>query len=67
MTGVRVEPEMVQIFGVVLPKLTLNPLVAVAVNVVAPAPGEIDGGASNVIVCGLFNILMLFLTSRAGE
>ena len=41
---------MVQIFGVVLAKLTLNPLVAVAVNVVAPAPGEIDGGASNVIV-----------------
>ena len=39
-----------QIFGVVLAKLTLNPLVAVAINVVAPAPGGIDGGASNVIV-----------------
>ena len=50
MTGVRVEPDMVHIFGVVLAKLTVNPLVAVAVNVVAPAPGEIEVGASNVIV-----------------
>ena len=50
MTGVRVEPEMVQIFGVVLAKLTLNPLLAVADNVVSPAPREMEAGGVKVIV-----------------
>ena len=50
MTGVRVEPEMVQIFGVVLAKLTVNPLVAVAVNVVGLAPGGSEAGGLKVIV-----------------
>ena len=49
MTGVRVEPEMVQIFGVVLAKLTVKLLLAVADNV-APAPGEMEVGGVKVIV-----------------
>ena len=39
-----------QTFGVVLAKLTVNPLVAVAVSVVAPAPGEMEAGGVKVIV-----------------
>ena len=49
-TGVRVEPETVQIDGVVLAKLTVNPLLAVATSVVAPAPGAMEAGASKVMV-----------------
>ena len=41
---------MVQIAGVVVAKLTVNPLLAVAVSDVAPAPGAIDAGASKVMV-----------------
>ena len=41
---------MVQILGVVLAKLTLNPLVEVADNVVAPAPGEMEVGGVKVMV-----------------
>ena len=45
---------MVQTAGVVLAKLTDNPLLAVAVSVVAPAPGAIEVGASKVMVCRVF-------------
>ena len=41
---------MVQIKGVVLAKLTVNPLLAVATRFVAPAPGAIDAGALKVMV-----------------
>ena len=57
---------MVQTAGVVLAKLTDNPLLAVAVSVVAPAPGAIEVGASKVMVCRVLIILMLFFTSLAG-
>ena len=50
LTGVKVEPETVQIDGVVLAKLTVNPLVEVALSDVAPAPGEIEVGGVKVMV-----------------
>ena len=67
LTGVRVEPEIVQIAGVVLAKLMLNPLVVVADNAVAPAPGEMETGGAKVIVCAVLRILMLFVTGFAAE
>ena len=66
-TFVRVEPEIVQIAGVVLAKLTTNPLVVVADNAVAPAPGEMETGGAKVIVCAVLRILMLLITAFAGE
>ena len=66
-TFVRVEPEIVQIAGVVLAKLMLNPLVVVADNAVAPAPGEMETGGAKVIVCAVLRILMLFVTGFAAE
>ena len=43
-------PEIVQIAGVVLAKLTVSWLVEVATRLVAPAPGAIEVGASKVMV-----------------
>ena len=59
LTGVRVEPEIVQIAGVVLAKLMLNPLVVVADNAVAPAPGEMETGGAKVIVCAVFTLSVI--------
>ena len=50
LTGVKVEPETVQIDGVVLAKLTVNPLVEVALNCKVPVDREIEVGGVKVMV-----------------
>ena len=63
---VRVEPEMVQIAGVVVAKLTESWLEEDALKAKVAADKAIEVGASKVMVCRVLIILMLFFTSLAG-